>query len=325
MFTKDHDRSVEEKCYTVKHMENVLNKIKSNFSVYFEKYLKSQKSTIPDEYVDKLRDKFMVDSKGKMLVFDEKQALQELFQEAIYEFNRDKDGYEDLFNRDYLEEYKEDPQEFKSHALKIETAIIRRTIQNKHAKELDKFRYAFNKANANDLLNVVIRLSDFLNHYVTEIYDRDTFEKIVFYKDFGFTELDTEEYIAHGVIGGGIKSTMLYKNNPEVFPCRSRMALWALWYLVDKDTFGCTMDSEFLMIDTDENITQQNYFYPYELFAFYALQIYLLIKKEADRLGVAMDVAYRFVYVEAFLNFVANQNISAINALSSRYQEDAYV
>ncbi len=325
MYTKDHDRMVEEKCYTLKHMEKVLEKIADNFPLYFDNYLKSQKSNIPEESIDKLRDRFMVDSNGKHLVFDEKRAFQELTKEAIIDFNKDVDGYRELFDKDSLEEYKDDPQEFKSRALKIETTIIRKTIQNKYAKELDKFRAAFNKASSYELLKVVTRLADFSENYATKKYDRIEFEKILNYKDFGFSVLDTEDYTAHGVIGGGIKSTMLYKNYPDIFPCRSRMSLWALWYLVDKDTFDCSMDSEFLMIDIDKNFTQQNYFYPYELFAFYALQIYLLIKKEAIRLEVNLDTSYRFVYVEAFLNFVANQHIAAINELSTRYKEDAYV
>lgn len=325
MFTEDHERMVEEKCYTIKHMEKVFKKISDNFSFYFDKYLKSQKSNIPEGLIDELRDRFMIDSNGKQLVFDEKRAFEELSREAIIDYEKDIEGYRDLFDKDALEEYKDDPQQFKSRALLIETTIIRKTIQNKYAKELDKFRAAFNRASANDLLNVVARLADFSENYVANVYDRNEFERILNYKNFKFSVLDTEEYTVHGVIGGGIKSTMLYKNNPEIFPCRSRMSLWALWYLVDKDTFGCSMDSEFLMIDINKNFTQQNYFYPYELFAFYALQIYLLIKKEADRLGVNLDVSYRFVYVEAFLNFVADQHIADINELSTRYQEDAYV
>ena len=325
MYTKDHDKMVEDKCYTIKHMEKVLQKIIANFPLYFDKYLKSQKTTIPEEYIDKLRDRFMVDSNRKQLVFDEKRAFQELTREAIIDFNRDTEGYRELFDEEALEEYKDDPQEFKKYALGIQTSIIRKTIQNKYAKELDKFRAAFSRANANDLLMVVTSLANFSRDYVSRSYNKDTFEKIIFYKDFGFTVLDTEEYTAHGVIGGGIRSTMLYKNFPEVFPCRSRMSIWALWYLVDKDTFGCSMDSEFLMIDINKNFIQQNYFYPYELFAFYALQIYLLIKKEAEKLGVSIDVAYRFVYVEAFLNFVANQHIESINELSKHDNEDAYV
>lgn len=325
MYTKDHNRMVEDKCYTLIHMEKVFKKISDNFPFYFDKYLKSQKSNIPEESIDKLRDRFMLDSYGKQLVFNERRAFEELAKEAIIDFEKDRDKYKDLFDLDALEEYKDDPQEFKSRALKIETTIIRKTLQNIYAEELDKFRASFNRASPNELLKVVTRLAVFSQNYVSKIYNKEAFEKILNYKDFQFSVLDNEDYTVHGVIGGGIKSTMLYKNYPEIFPCRSRMSLWALWYLVDKDTFGCSMDSEFLMIDIDKNFTQQNYFYPYELFAFYALQIYLLIKKEADKLNVKLDIGYRFVYVEAFLNFVANQHIAAINELSTRYKEDAYV
>ncbi len=79
------------------------------------------------------------------------------------------------------------------------------------------------------------------------------------------------------------------------------------------------------MIDIEKNSTQQNYFYPYELFSFYALQIFLLIKNEAARLGVKLDQKYRFVYVDAFLTFIAEKNKNTIDYLSSQCKEDAYV
>lgn len=325
MYTKEHNKMVEDKCYTVIHMQKILDKITGNFDAYFDKFLKSRQSYIDDEKIDKLRDRFMVDSKGKQLVFDATRAMDELFQQAIKDFEKDRQGYLSLFDEEALEEYEDDPQQFKKRALKIETTIIRKTLQNKHAKELDKFRSAFSRAEATNLLNVVTRLAKFSQYYVKKIYNADTFEQTICYKDLKLSILDTDDYTAHGVIGGGIKSTMLYKNYPEVFPCRSRMALWALWFLVDKEKFGCAMDSEFLMIDTIKNFVQQNYFYPYELFAFYALRIYLLIQAKAEELRVKLNKAYRFVYVETFLNFVATQHIEVINELSTKYEEQAYV
>lgn len=324
MYTNDHEHMVEDICYKVAHMEQVMSTIEANFPKLFGQFLRTRESDMPKEYIDALRDRFMVDDNGKQLVFDEKIAFTELMKIAINDFNSDRSAYKDLFNEDALEEYEEDPQLFKSKALANETPIIRKTLQNRLAKQLDKFRIAFSKASAYDLLQVVKRVANFAKNYVANIYDQAHFNTIAYYKDFQFTELDGEDYTVHGVIGGGIRSTFLYKNYPEVFPCRSRMSVWALWYLVDKKTFGCRMDSEFLMIDPDKNITQQNYFYPYELFSFYALQIFLLIKREALRLGVELNYEYRFVYVDAFLNFIADQNIDAINYLSSKDSGDYY-
>lgn len=325
MYTSDHEHMVEDECFQVKHIQKVLDKIKENFQGYFDKFLESQQSHIPQDRIDTLHDRFIVDSEGKHLVLDRSRACRELFEEAISDFEKDKKAYVDLFDQELLEEYEDDPQQFKSRILKIETPIIRRTLQNMYAEQLDKYRAAFARANAVDLLTVVSRLSKFSEDYVQNKYNAETFEDIVYYKDFNLTVLDTEEYTVHGVIGGGIKSTMLFKNYPDVFSSRSRLAVWALWYLVGKQKFGCKMDSEFLMIDLKQNSVQQNYFYPYELFEFYALQIYLLIKNAAKRLGVEVNSAYRFVYVDAFLSFIALDHIQEINDLSKSSTENSYV
>lgn len=325
MYTTDHEHMVEDECFQVKHIQKVLDKIKGNFQYYFDKFLESQQSHIPQDRVDDLHDKFIIDSAGKHLVLDRRRACKELFEEAICDFEKDRQTYIDLFDQELLEEYEDDSQQFKSRALKIDTPVIRRTLQNVYAEQLDKYRKAFNCANASDLLTVVSRLSKFSEDYVQNKYNAETFEDIVYYKDFNLTVLDTEEYTVHGVIGGGIKSTMLFKNYPNVFSSRSRLAVWALWYLVGKENFGCKMDSEFLMIDLKKNSVQQNYFYPYELFEFYALQIYLLIKDAAKRLGVEMNNGYRFVYVDAFLSFIAVDHLHEINDLSKSIVEKSYV
>lgn len=325
MYTSDHEHMVEDECFQVKHIQKVLDKIKENFQDYFDKFLESQQSHISQDRIDTLHDQFIVDSEGKHLVLDRSRACRELFEEAISDFEKDKKAYIDLFDQELLEEYEDDPQQFKSRILKIKTPVIRRTLQNMYAEQLDKYRAAFARANAVDLLTVVSKLSKFSEDYVKNKYNAETFEDIVYYKDFNFTVLDTEEYTVHGVIGGGIKSTMLFKNYPDVFSSRSRLAVWALWYLVGKQTFGCKMDSEFLMIDLKQNSVQQNYFYPYELFEFYALHIYLLIKNAAKRLEVEVNSAYRFVYVDAFLSFIALDHIQEINDLSKSSTENSYV
>jgi hypothetical protein len=99
------------------------------------------------------------------------------------------------------------------------------------------------------LLNVVINFCYFGKEYYNNFYDENTYDKINNYSDLNMSILDTEGYTVYGVIGGGIKSQMLYKVFPAVFSNRSRYALWAMWYLTDKLKFECKQDSEFLMID----------------------------------------------------------------------------
>ena len=133
--------------------------------------------------------------------------------------------------------------------------------------------------------------------------------------------MDTEAFTVYGVIGGGIKSHMMYKVYPNTFPNCSRNAIWALWYLTDKKTFGCKTDSEFLMIDVGKSFTQQNYFYPYKLFAFYAFEIYKLLRDKATELGAYIDTDYRYVIVDSFLSFVENVHDEETSFLKAQIRD----
>ena len=117
---------------------------------------------------------------------------------------------------------------------------------------------------------------------------------------------------------------MLYKVYPEVFPNRSRRAIWALWYLSDKKVIDCKYDSEFLMIDTQKTITQQNYFYPYEIFAFYAHRIFQMLKEKAKENNVFLDPKYRYIFVDVFMDFIAKQHDEDISFFKSQIKDGGY-
>jgi hypothetical protein len=135
--------------------------------------------------------------------------------------------------------------------------------------------------------------------------------------DLGLTELLDEDYIVYGVIGGGIKSHLLYSLYPNALPNRSQNAVWALYFLTGKKDFGFSDGSEFLMIDTDEDhsVTQQNYQYPYDLFAYYALKLYLMLKDACAKKGIKLNAQWRYVYLDAFLNHVVEKHQAEIEVL----------
>ena len=78
------------------------------------------------------------------------------------------------------------------------------------------------------------------------------------------------------------------------------------------------------MIDPKKCITQQNYFYPYGLFSYYAYVVYMLLKNKADELGAFIDEGYRYVIVDAFLSFISEQHSEGINMLISQIREEDY-
>ena len=306
MYTHHEDREVEKRCYELEHVKRVAEAIKENFDEYYDRFILSEAGkVVTAEDIRKIATKIGVEGVKIKNEKDHKAKLINIIKYSISLYEKDRQKYLDILNEDVLNEYLDDPSYFKSTVLKNDCPIIHSTLFNKNAKELDKYRYEFSVSNPMELLNVVINLQKFADDYYQNIYNKDLYEKISTYPELQYGILDTDEYTVYGVIGGGIKTHLLYKYIPEIFPNRSRDAIWALWFLTKKEVFGCYTDSEFLMIDLNKSITQQNYFYPYELFAYYAHQIFILLKEKAERVGAFLDQQYRYVFVDAFLSYVS--------------------
>jgi len=323
MYSRQGERNVEPVCYEQGHVDKVLDIIKNTFSKYFDDFISYEGITgISENDFQKIANSLGVESKKKRKTTDKKQSYKNIIIQGLDSFEKDRQKYLDILDEETLDEYKDDPPSFKSKTLRYECPIIHSTLQNKRAKALDKYRYEFNVANANELLSVVTNLNNFAVNYVNNVYDPNEYDNITGYVDLLFSELDSQSCTVYGVIGGGIKSHMLYKLYPSVFPNRSRAAVWALWYLSDKKVIDCHMDSEFLMIDEKESTTQQNYFYPYQLFAFYAHQIFQMLKIEAEKHDVYLDTEYRYVIVDSFLSFVADIHEPEINSFGELNRGD---
>lgn len=325
MYAFQDERSVEKICYEQNHVNKVLDIIRDTFSKYFSDFLAYEgMAGLTDRDVQKVADSLGVESKIRKKNKNKSQSYKNILAQGLADFEKDRQKYLNIFDEETLEEYQDDPAAFKSKTLRDECPIIKSTIYNKRAKVLDKYRRDFNMSDANVLLSVVTNLFSFAEDYKENVYHPDSYDSITEYKELFFSDLDTEKCTVFGVIGGGIKSHMLHKIYPSIFPNRSRMAVWALWYLSNKKIIDCKMDSEFLMIDVKASTTQQNYFYPYELFAFYAHQIYQLLKDEAEELDVYLDPEYRYVIVDSFLSFVADSHASEIEVLTSQIRESDY-
>lgn len=324
-----YPNDIEDICYEQCHIDEVLAEIKKNIPPYFDLFIETEGgNTISYDKLSELSRKFGATSRPKKKRKNTKIVLERLMEEAEKDFYSDREVYQQHLDPLALEEYGQDVSSFKNTILRNQIPIIRKTLQNKAAKELDRYRAAFARAIPGDLFRVVNNIVTLAIKWRDERYNSEEFENIPTCQDMNFFELDEDQYAAFGVIGGGIKSHFLYKLYPEMYPNKSREAIYALWYLTNKNHFGCKQDSEFLMINTrkDENTTQQNYFYPYGLFAFYALEIYRYLKEILSREGINVSEEHRFIIVDYFLSFVSRRHQEEIDFLkqSSRMLQYDY-
>lgn len=317
---------IEDTCYENAHIQKILQEIVKNFDGYFAEFIDSTGGTAIS-YA-----KLASLQKGmglgvKITQNNRKSAKIEKYRKivatAISDFDKDRQSYIDLLDEENLEEYGDDVAAFKAKMLRHECPIIRLTLYSQ-VKELDKYKKAFSISDPQQLYDVVKNLRDFACEYAEDTYNPSTYDQIVSYEELGMGHMDSDNCTVYGVIGGGIKSHLVYKLYPGLFPNRSRAAVWALWYLSGKKTFGCEMDSEFLMIDVDKAITQQNYNYPYELFSYYAYKIYQMLKEKAVELETDIPDEYRYVIVDAFLSFVAGQHDEEITLFRAQIRDGGF-
>lgn len=271
-----------DRLYQPSHIQEVLADMAENFTKYFSQFA-------PDKI-----------------------HLAQHFQQAIENFEKERPSYEKLLDRATLEEYEFVPGPFRN-TLKNECPIIRRCL-NSPAKVMDAYRHSFYQTKGDAMLRVVINLSEYITRSKLAIKEYE-YINAKHPADLGISELDTDDYSTGGVIGGGIRSTFLYNARPHIFPNRSQFAIWAYYFLTHQKSYGFEDDSEFLMIYPDGKGTQQNYFYPYDLFTFYAIRLYALIEEGCKELAYSLHDRYRFVYVDTFLDFISEANIDYINAL----------
>jgi hypothetical protein len=321
----EYENNIEKICYNQDHIDNVWDEMKQIIPVYFQQYIDSEGGhSIQESDIEKLAAKFGSTSKPKNKPKDPKKRLEQLLKESIDDFEKERQSYLDILDLESLEEYKHDVNSFKNTVLKNQIPIIRKTLQNKRAKELDKFRAAFNRAQPGHLFEITSNIVELANKWKNEWYDRKEFENIDSCKDLDYHKLDDEGYTAYGVIGGGIKSQFIYKLFPEMYPSRSREAVWALYYLSSKKKFECKEDSQFLMINANEGTTQQNYFYPYGIFSFYALRIFNMLKELYAKHGISLPIEYRFVAVNSFLTSVSRSHQTEIDVLKQNSENYHY-
>jgi hypothetical protein len=159
----------------------------------------------------------------------------------------------------------------------------------------------------------VRNIAEFGAAYVAD-FDDDKHEEAATYQDLGLEPLNEEKNSCIGVVGYGIQSSLLYGLYARNFAHRSQNAVWALYFLSGRQEFGLEDGSEFLMVHVDHGTCEQNYFYPAQLFGFYALWVLVLLKSACGDLGITFDDRYRYVYLDKFFDHVADTHREDINA-----------
>lgn len=279
---------LEEKVYEPEHIQQVLAEMESNFPTYFESFAQ--------------------------------QPLDPVFDAHIEKYKKQQEAYRDYLDLEALDEFEHDPGAFKAHTGK-RCPIIRNCLWSQD-EVMKGYKRSFGTVTGRQLLDPVRNIAEFGISYVAD-FDDQAHERAAAFSDLGLEPLNEGEYGCLGVIGYGIQSTLLYGVYARNFAHRSQDAVWSLYFLSGRKDFGLKDGSEFLMIHADQGTCEQNYFYPADLFGFYALRLYLMLKSACEEAGIALYDLYRYVYLSRFCDHVGDEHREHINTYrwSSDYVE----
>jgi hypothetical protein len=286
-----NNRNLEGKAYETEHILQVVTDMLSSFIRYYSSFSPNSNK------------------------------LTERYEQAISEFEKDQLRYKELFDLDTLDSYSYDPNSFKAD-LRRKCPIIHGALFSQ-AKAMEKYKKDFKLTPGARMLGVTTNIVQF-GHDFIEGFDWQEYILTDSPTKLGVSELDEESYTAYGVIGGGIRSHFLYNLYPQAFPNRGQNAIWAFFFLVNRQDYGFASGSEFLMIEPDGTGTHQNYYYPYDLFSFYALQLMKKLEEESKDQGYNLLDQYRYVYLNTFLDHITAIHREDINCLKPPHDELYY-
>ena len=319
-WSDDDDKREWEDVEERDHIAQIRAAVQKNFPKYFASLVRPA----PPKGNDLLSH---LSKAGKFKVTPPKKAKVDpiadasMFEAAIRAYEKESVSYRDFFSAEGLQQYRDDdPDAFKTD-LSRKCPIIRKLIQSKRS-ELKEWRIKYNRTPSEELLSTFEQLLSFAEEYLNESGDEEHYVTLDAWDDFEFDGYDEDSAAVPGVIGGGIKSLVLYHREPRVFPSRSGAAMYGLFFLTEKLSFGLrSKTSEFLMIDdhldgADVNIKMDhNYWYSYRLFTSYAMMVARLIEHACKERSLSFDVDYRHVYVDAFFQHVCDCHADEVKVM----------
>jgi hypothetical protein len=292
------------------HIRKVWTAIEHNFKPYFDRFVACcQPPTNPEILARTLGKKFKVKVVGQA---DQGLAFGMALREAIDGYEGDAAIYRNFFNEDTLQEYEEvNASEFKRALRKQQNCpIVSKCVRSRH-EEMHEWQSKFSARAPRELRAVFRELYNTATDYASRMRE-DRYAKYDSWQKIKLDWFDDDENLrAEGVVGTGIKSTVLYHLHADIFPLSDTNAMFALYFLSGKESFGLPSNSnEFIMVNDQKpdpsmiDRIDRNYWYPYPLFTLYQLRIYRLFQSACSKLKVTLDPKHRYVYCTAFMRHI---------------------
>jgi hypothetical protein len=309
------------------HIEKVWKIIEKNISMYFEKIIAGgNEISILNESTS---------FKVKSSAADIRKRLSEIFEHGLKLYHKEDIKYKTFFSEESMHEFEDedDTKGFKA-ALSTKVPVILKA-RNSKREMMQDWQEKFAHSKANDVYAIFFNLIDFMDEYIDET-DSNQFGNINDIKGLEklFTLNEDDDYNVPGVIGMGIKSSVLYYLNPKYFLGANKNTLYGFYFLSECEHFRLPSGSnEFIMINDMKQesnrrnnvnmLIDQNYWYPYDLITMYGLRTHRKLKELCEKYNYTLEDTNRFINVTSFMSEIWKMENDKIKTMTGGDQEDA--
>jgi nucleoside 2-deoxyribosyltransferase len=232
---------------------------------------------------------FKKDNKEEIKRLKEKLATMEAEVEAYHK------SCQENFNEEGIMALEDDKGAFKDEVFAKELWTVRSALTDMSNRELDRYRDSFENATATEIFDCILNIINQTREYVLNVFPKINLKTIKNIKDLKLEFLSEENMTMVGVIGLGIRSELLHRLYPNVFPIMTRRSLWGMFFLTNEDEF---------VIDENWNgksRTSHQWNYEYERFCFYNNFLTNLMESYLLRHKIKIKPELRFGYINLLL------------------------
>lgn len=213
------------------------------------------------------------------------------------------------FNAEMLEIMNDDLSAFKNNVFGEKLWTVRSSLHDMSNPELDRYRESFDNATPKEIYVCVKHILEETKNYIENIFPKISLSSIQNIEDLKLEYLNEDEMLLGGVIGLGIRSELLHRMYPAVFPIMTRRSLWGMYFL--------TSENEFIV---DENFqgksrTSHQWNYDYARFCFYTNFLTNIMETYLKKYKIKMDMTIRFGYLNLMLVEYSAKHKSEIDDL----------
>ena len=239
------------------------------------------------------------------------QKLKEKINKMEFDVKKYKSECFQNFNPEIIEIMKSDLGAFKNNIFGEKLWTVSSSLHDMSNPELARYRESFDNATPKEVYVCVKHILEATKNYVENVFPQISLRSINNIEDLKLDYLDEEDMLLVGVIGLGIRSELLHRMYPAVFPIMTRRSLWGMYFL--------TSENEFIV---DENFqgksrTSHEWNYDYDRFCFYTNFLTNIMETYLKKYKIKMDMTIRFGYLNLMLIAYSAKHKTEIDKLYS--------